>query len=163
LLWLNQHYLKTSDVTDVAKELAWHMQQLQVDISHGPALEDIIKAQCERSKTLREMAEKSLYFYNEVEYNSEAVEQHLTQEALPALSALQVILAKLPDWNKDTIHQALLTVVEKLGVKLGKVAQPVRVAVTGNTVSPSVDLTLFLLGRELTLQRLEAAKKYCIN
>ncbi len=161
LLWLNQHYLKTSDPEHVAKELAWHMQQLGINTTKGPALTEIIKAQAERAKTLREMAEKSRYFYAEVEYNTEAVKQHLTTEAIPILTAMREGLSQLNDWNKEAIHQVITSIAEKLAVKLGKIAQPARVAVTGNTISPPLDITLVLLGKELTIQRLNAALALC--
>jgi glutamyl-tRNA synthetase len=156
LLWLNQHYIKTSDPAHVAKELAWHMQQLGIDITNGPALTDIVTAQCERAKTLREMAEKSRFFYADVQYNEDAITKFLTPDIFPALKAIRDELAKLSDWNKEVLHQVIANVVEQLSLKLGKVAQPIRIAVTGDTVSPSIDVTLFLLGREKSLARLDA-------
>ncbi len=161
LLWLNQHYIKTSDPAHVAEELAWHMEKMGVDISQGPALTDLIKAQAERSKTLREMAEKSRYFYQHAEYDVDAVAQHLTIEAAPALTAIRDDLTTLADWSKEAIHQVITQVAEKLALKLGKIAQPVRVAVTGNTISPSIDLTLQLLGRARTVERLTTAIGLC--
>jgi len=157
LLWLNQHYLKTNDPEEVAQELAWHMSKLGIDTSHGPALAEIVKAQCERSKTLREMAEKSIYFYKDVEYNADAVAKNLTKDILPALTAVRDELTKLAQWDKEALHGVLTATSEQLGLKLGKIAQPVRVAVTGNTISPSLDVTLALLGRAKTLQRLDEA------
>jgi glutamyl-tRNA synthetase len=157
LLWLNQHYIKTGNPELIAKELAWHMQQLGIDITQGPPLVDLIAAQAERAKTLREMAEKSRFFYTDVQYDEDAVNQHLTAEATQALTAIRTALVNLPEWQKEAIHQVIVGVSETLGVKLGKIAQPVRVAVTGNTMSPPIDITLELLGRERTLARLEAA------
>ena len=161
LLWLNQHYIKTSNPEHVAKELAWHMNQLGLDISRGPALVDLIAAQAERAKTLREMAEKSRFFYMDAQYDEQAVNQHLTADAATALTAIRANLAGLGDWQKEAIHQVIISVSEALGVKMGKIAQPVRVAVTGNTMSPPIDITLVLLGRERTLARLDAAMALC--
>ena len=156
LLWLNQYCIKNSDPSHVAKELAWHMQQLNINTQNGPPLEEIIKAQAERAKTLREMAEKSRYFYSQnVIYNLDAVKQHLTQDIKPALAEIHTGLAALTDWNKEAIHQVILNTAEKLGIKLGKIAQPVRVAVTGDTASPPIDVTLSLLGRKRVLARLK--------
>ena len=157
LLWLNQHYIKNSDPLRVAEELAWHMQQLQIDITQGPPLTEIVIAQAERAKTLREMAEKSQYFYNEnIVYNPESVNKHITPEVKPALTEIRAGLAGLRDWNKEAIHHVIVSVAEKLGLKMGNVAQPVRVAVTGDTMSPSIDVTLLLLGRERVVDRLDA-------
>jgi glutamyl-tRNA synthetase len=161
LLWLNQHYMKTSDPKHVASELAWQMEQLGIDTTNGPALTDLIAAQAERSKTLREMAEKSAYFYQDVQYHEDAVRQHLTSEAVPVLIAMRDGLAALGDWQKEAIHQVIVSVSEALALKLGKIAQPMRVAVTGNTMSPPIDITLQLLGRERTVERLNAAIVLC--
>jgi glutamyl-tRNA synthetase len=154
LLWLNQHYIKTCDPSYVAKELSWHMEQLGIDVSSGPSLIEIVIAQAERAKTLREMAEKSRYFYCDVQYNEEAVTKHLTADVLPHLQVLCERLSVLGDWNKESIHQVINETAEKCGIKMGKLAQPLRVAVTGDTISPSIDVTLTLLGKEKTLTRL---------
>jgi glutamyl-tRNA synthetase len=160
LLWLNQHYIKNSDPEETAKELAWHMQQVGIDITQGPPLAEIVKVQAERAKTLREMAEKSRYFYSDtVKYNAEAVSKCLTPDIKPALEEMMAELTTLTVWDKEAIHQVIVGVTERLGLKLGKVAQPIRVAVTGDTVSPSIDLTLMLLGRERVLARLTAILK----
>ncbi len=157
LYWLNQHYMKTSPIDVVAKELAWHMDRLKIDTTCGPSLAEIISAQAERVKTLKEMAERSRYFYEDVSYNDESVKKNITPEALPALTMLQEALTNLPEWNKELLHKTLEDVAEKCAIKLGKIAQPLRVAVTGDTVSPPIDQTLVLLGRERTLERLKRA------
>lgn len=160
LLWLNQHYIKNSAPERVAKELAWHMQQLGIDTTNGPALTEIIRALCERAKTLREMAEKSRYFYTtEVVFNQEAVEKNLTPDVAPALKDIHQGLSHLTEWNKEAIHQVIVDTSEKMSLKLGKIAQPMRVAVTGDTISPPIDVTLFLLGQERVLSRLDTALK----
>lgn len=157
LLWLNQHYIKTSDPARVAEELAWHMEKLGVDLRKGPALTEIVKAQAERAKTLREMAEKSQIFYTDLQYNDEAVKKNLTTEIMPALADIREGLANLSEWNKEAIHLVINTTADKLELKLGKIAQPVRVAVTGDTISPPIDVTLYLLGRDRVVERLNAA------
>ncbi len=157
LLWLNQHYIKTSDPERVAKELAWHMQRLNIDVTDGPSLVEIVKAQAERAKTLAEMAEKSRYFYGEVHYNEEAFKKHIAADIIPALRAIEEGLEKLSDWSKEAVHQVIADTAEKLDLKMGKVAQPLRVAVTGDIVSPPIDITLVLLGKEKTLARLTTA------
>lgn len=156
LLWLNQHYIKTSPREHVAKELAWHMQQLNIPIENGPSLVDLITAQCDRAKTLREMAEKSRYFYMDVEYNEDAVKKVITPDIIPVLAQIRDELNKLSNWDKEAIHQLMVSIAEKNMLKIGKIMQPIRVAVTGDTVSPSIDITLSMLGREKTLSRLNA-------
>ena len=156
LLWLNQHYLKTSPPAKTAQQLAWHMPNM--DTNRGPELTEIIVAQAERCKTLVEMAQKSQYFYqDDIAYDEKAAEKNLTPDILPALQVLANRLEQLNQWSKEAIHQVIMQTAEQFELKLGKLAQPVRVAITGNTVSPSLDITLALLGKERSLQRLQKA------
>lgn len=154
LLWLNHHYIKTSDPHHIAKELAWHMEKIGVvDLSQGPALEEVVKAQAERAKTLREMAERSRYFYEEVTLTDEILAQ-IAKEVIPALTAMRARLEQLT-WSKEAIHQAVSEIAEAHGLKMGKLAQPLRIAMTGGTVSPPIDITILLIGRKRALARLD--------
>ncbi len=153
LLWLNQHYMKTGDPEHVAKELAWHMDKLGVDVSQGPSLEQVIKVQAERTKTLREMAERSRYFYEPVPLSDE-MKAHVTKEIMPALKMVTNRLSELPEWSKEVIHEVLTSTAEVHGLKLGKLAQPIRVAMTGGTISPPIDITMVLIGRDRVIERL---------
>jgi glutamyl-tRNA synthetase len=146
LLWLNQHYMKTSEREEVAQELAWHMNQLKIDTMNGPPLTEIIKIQAERSKTLKEMAEKSRYFYEEPVVSQE-MQNYFSDEIMPALKTVINNLQKITEWNKETIHEVLMNVASQYELKLGKLAQPIRVALTGGTVSPPIDMTLVLIER----------------
>ncbi len=156
LLWLNQHYLKTKDPEVVAQSLAWYLEQLGIDFQQGPPLAELVKAQCERVKTLKEMAERSQFFYGELVCTAE-MRAPLSPELRPSLAALRKELAGLSSWSKEAIHQAITEVADQNQLKLGKLAQPLRLIVTGGTVSPPIDLTLYLLGREKTLARLNQA------
>lgn len=153
LNWLNQHYMKTSDPEHVAQELLYHMQKLDINITNGPALSEIIKVQAERTKTLSEMAEKSRYFYEDVHIH-EDMKAHFTQDVMPALKVVHDRLQNLTEWNKEAIHQVLTKAAEEAGLKLGKLAQPIRIALTGGTVSPPLDVTILLLGRDKVNNRL---------
>jgi glutamyl-tRNA synthetase len=158
LLWLNQHYLKTLPADVVAERLQWHMTRLGIDTAQGPALTAVVEAFRERAKTLVEMAEGARIFYQaEVEHDPQAVTKHLTGEIKPALEMLAQRLAQLPQWQPAELHQAIVETAEHFGLKLGKLAQPLRVALTGSTVSPPIDVTLALLGRERSLARLQGA------
>jgi len=157
LLWLNQHYLKTDDAASVALALTPFMQALSLDITHGPDLRLVVGAMRDRAKTLVEMADKSRFFYAPITYNEKSVASHLSLESLPVLQQLALKLAELPTWDAEALHVAVSDVAQSLTLKLGKVAQPLRVAVTGDVISPSIDITLYLMGREKTLERLAAA------
>lgn len=158
LSWLNQHYIKTLDPARLTLELQKQFDHLAVSTSEGPNLQSVFMAQRERAKTLTEMAEKSLYFYQEFEgIDPEAKAKHLTTEIKAALNALKEAFSALPIWNAAAIHDALNAVADKAGLKLGKLAQPLRVAVTGNTMSPPIDMTCELIGQKRVLQRITRA------
>lgn len=161
LTWLNQHYIKASDPAHVARHLSLHMGRLGIDPTEGPELTQVVIALRERAKTLVEMAQSSLYFYRDfAAYDAVAAQKHLTPESVPLLAAVKAQLAGLAEWRALPIHQAIKTVAEAQSVKLGQLAQPLRVAVTGGTASPSIDITVELIGREKTLRRLANALNY---
>jgi glutamyl-tRNA synthetase len=158
LLWLNQHYLKTSDPKHVAHHLSWHLGRLGVDPSAGPALPDVVLAQRERARTLAEMAANSVSFYQEPQtYDEKDAAAHFKPEVVPALADLRARFEALPIWSAEALHEAVNATANARGLKLGKIAQPLRVALTGRAVSPPIDVTLALIGRERTLSRLERA------
>jgi glutamyl-tRNA synthetase len=161
LVWVNHQYLKVADPAIVAAELGWHLHRLGVDTTGGPALSEVVLAQRERCKTLVEMSEKSVFFYQDfASYDEKAAAKNLTAENLPGLRALQAALADLNTWDAVSIQTAVDGTAAALGAKLGVIAQPLRVAVAGNSISPPIDQTLALLGRELTLARVARALAY---
>jgi len=157
LLWLNQHYMKTADPAHVAQHLSWHMGQLGLDLTQGPALTAIVEALRERTKTLKEMAEQSRCFYSDFAAYDTAAAKHLDAALAEPLAALRQRFAALPEWTDAALHQAVADTAEAVSLKLGKLAQPLRVAVTGGSVSPPIDITLRLLGRERVLRRIDQA------
>ena len=161
LLWLNHHYLMHSEPVHVAHHLRWHLGQLGIDPTEGPDPVEVVKAQRERNKTLVEMARASEFLYREFEgYDEKAAARNLTAAAQPVLEALQSALAALEVWNKEALHRVVAATAENLGVKMGNVAQPLRVAMTGATVSPPIDVTLELLGKAKTQARIRRALEF---
>ncbi len=158
LQWLNQHYLKSSPHAHVARHLAWHLGQRGVDPTEGPALEAVVAVQAERNRTLAEMADNSLFFYREPQgYDEKAARRNLTAAALPVLERVMGELETVASWQAPAIHGVVTGTAEALDLGLGKVAQPIRVAVAGGPVSPPIDATLELLGRQASLARLARA------
>jgi glutamyl-tRNA synthetase len=161
LLWLNHQYIMNSDPEHVAKHLEWHMDNQGIDLANGPELVGVVKAQRERSKTLVEMASASRYFYQEFdEYDAKAAKKNFKQGADEVLQYLMNEFSALAVWDGEKLHQIVLDTAENMELKLGKVAQPLRVAVSGAGVSPAIDVTLSLLGREKTLARMARAIEY---
>ena len=158
LLWLNHHYIMNSDPTHVAHHLSWHIGQLGIDPTEGAPLVEIVKAQRERCKTLVEMAKASEYFYKDfTDYDEKAAKNNFKSGTDEVLQRLHNKLEKVAAWDGTQLHQIVLDVAEAMELKLGKVAQPLRVAVCGSGVSPAIDITLSLLGREKTLARIQRA------
>ncbi len=161
LLWLNHQYIMNGDPAHVARHLSWHMGQLGIDPSDGPYLIDVVKVQRERSKTLVEMAASSVYFYKEFDsYEEKAVKKNFTVGSDQVLARLRDELVVLTKWTAQEIHQVIVNLAEVLGLNMGKVAQPLRVAICGSGVSPAIDVTLALVGREKTFARIDRAINY---
>ncbi|MEW5790972.1 MAG: glutamate--tRNA ligase [Pseudomonadota bacterium] len=158
LLWLNAHHIKHSDPAQLAERLRPFLQQRGVDPDAGPALAEVVRTQQERARTLVEMADNSLFFYRApAAYEPKDAAKHLTADALPLLEAVRQAFEALEDWSAPAIHELVNRVAEAAGAKLGKLAQPLRVAIAGRAVSPPIDVTLALLGRAETLARLGRA------
>jgi glutamyl-tRNA synthetase len=156
--WLNQQYLKHDDPTDVAKHLAWHLHNDGYDLASGPAPADVVIALRDRVQTLKEMSERAAVWYRPLEqYDDAAVAKHLTAAAATPLAAARERLAKLPSWTAEAVGVALHEAAEALGVGMGKIAQPLRVAITGTQVSPDISQTVYLAGQDEALKRIDAA------
>ena len=158
LLWLNQQHMMRSEPAKLVPHLRAQLKRLGLESDDQKLLEGVIVAQRERAKTMKEMAANSRFFFVErVEIDPKAAAKHLTADAKPVLASVRARLGALVDWAAPAIHGAVEDLAKELQLGLGKVAQPIRVAVSGTPVSPPIDQTLALLGRERTLARLDAA------
>lgn len=161
LLWLNQQYIINSDPADLVPGFVQQLAALGIDAGGGPEPVDIISAQKERAKTLREMATNSRFFFEEISsYDEKAVRKNFKAETEETMRQVREGLAALKRWDAASVHSVIVRTGENLGLKMGKVAQPVRVAVSGGPVSPPIDVTLALLGQQTTLARLDKAMRY---
>ena len=157
LLWINQQYLKVAKPEELEKPFLEQLAARGLAAEPGPKLAGIIRSQQERVHTLGEMADLSPYFFREPTTDPKASEKFLTAATKPALQRVRDDLAKLPAFEPAAIEPVFRSAAEALGLAMGKVAQPVRVALTGNTVSPPIHELVALLGREATLARLDRA------
>ena len=154
LLWLNQQHMMRAPIAGLAAILREQLAALGIADADAALCEGVVNAQRERCKTLKEMAEKSRYFFADTGPIDPALAaKHLAGEARTLLAETIEGLATLEDWTAERVHGVIAQVAERHGLGLGKVAQPLRVALTGGTVSPPIDLTVALLGRERTLER----------
>lgn len=161
LLWLNQQHIMRSTPEHVAKYLKPQLAALGLDVTDDRKLAAVAKSQQERAKTLKEMAQNSRFFFEDVtSYDEKAAKKNLTAESVGPLTTVLQKLSVLAEWVAPALHDAVNQTATELSVGMGKVAQPIRVAVSGGTVSPPIDATLEVLGREVTLARLERALAY---
>ena len=156
--WLNQQYLKSDDPEAVAVHLGWHLNQCGYDLAKGPRPADLVLALRERAQTLKEMAEKSaVWFQPLAQYDDAAVAKHFKPEARGPLEAARARIAALVAWTPEAIGEAMKATAEAQGIGMGKIAQPMRVAITGTQVSPDIGWTVYLCGRDEALARIDAA------
>ena len=160
LLWLNQHYIKQADPDRLAKELAKRLNRRKIGLCGGPDIHEVVAMMVDRVQTLEEMVDDVLYLYQDVDrYDDNAVKKHLRPVAADLLKSLHDKLANITQWNVSEINQAIESVMSEKQVKLGKIAQPLRVAISGSSATPSIDITVKLVGRERTLTRITNALK----
>jgi len=159
LSWVNEQYIQSTPPELLAQRLESHLVTAGVLAKdHGLNMQEIAKViPClkGRAKTLKEMAEKSAFFFKEqVEFDEKAQSKFLTDEVKPLLEKVITGFSALDDFSSDKIESVFKKIVEEENLKLGKLAQPVRVALTGTTVSPGIYDVILLLGKEKTIKRL---------
>ncbi|NAX46869.1 glutamate--tRNA ligase [Photobacterium halotolerans] len=158
LRWLNNHYIKTCEPEYVAKHLQWHLDNQGIATSNGPAVTDVIQLLAERCDTLVELAAQSRYFYQDFSaFDEAAAKKHLRPVAKEALELAKAKVEALDSWNTDALHQMIQQTCEELDLGMGKVGMPLRVAVTGQGQSPSVDAVMHLIGKERVVARIQMA------
>lgn len=158
LLWLNHQYIMSADPEMITPHLQWHLDNQGIHTEGGPTVEMVVVALRERSKTLKEMAAASRYFYQDFEsYDEKAAKKNFKGEAARVLQQLLVQFTAMEEWDGEALHKIVLETAQAMDLKLGKVAQPLRVAISGQAATPAIDVTLSLLGRSKTLARIQRA------
>jgi glutamyl-tRNA synthetase len=160
LAHLNQHYIKTLPTDVLVERLQPFLEAASGHaVPRSPQLERLADLHRERAKTLADMARLSLFLVIEnVPYDEKAAKKHLKKEIVPALSDLHDRLTALEQWSEETLERAFEATREAQGgIAMGKLAQPVRVAVTGGAVSPGIFETLTVLGKERSVGRIAEA------
>jgi len=158
LSWLNQQHMMRAPAARIVPVLRWHLDLEGIRTADEAQLEQIVVCQRERSKTVKEMALNSLFFFRApAGYDDKAVRKHVTADMLPVLIEALAELGRLDAWSAPSIHEVISALSAAKGLSLGKLAQPLRIAVCGGTVSPPIDATLAILGKAESLSRLSAA------
>ncbi len=158
LLWLNSHYIKTGDPLRLAELLKPFLTQNGISYETGPALIDVVKGLQERSATMVEMANGAEFYYaDQVSYDEKAKKKFLKLENKDLFVILQDKLSHCDDFTLEQLEAIFAEVIEKTELKFGKVAQPLRVALTGGAPSPGIYDVLQVLGKDISLQRIAQA------
>ena len=163
LNWLNAHYIKTMDLSDLAKDITVRLNTLDVNIQRAnihaaPSLVDILALYRERANNLNTLAADIAYFYRAPQINAADAEKHIAPEIMPAMKTLSEKISQIA-WNAEAIHEAINAVVTQYALKFPKIAMPLRVMLTGVAQSPSIDQVMALLGKQETLKRIQAYLK----
>jgi glutamyl-tRNA synthetase len=160
LLWVNQEKIKALTPLELLAKSAWHFEQAGVVVPSDERSEAAVALIQERCKTLKDVVEQTKFFFSDVEiYQAAALKKWIKPGSVELLTALCSKLDSLNEWSAEHIQACVQAVVDENEVGFAKVAQPIRIAVTGATMSPSIDQTLQLLGRDVTLERLSRAKE----
>lgn len=155
LHWLNQQYLKKTDNQHLAELVKPFLHKNNCPISDGPDLMRIVDLLKERVNTIDELADAAVYFYRPLEPTEELKTQFFNAETKTLLAGLIEKFHHI-EWTRESIHHEIKTAAKDQDVKLPKIAMPLRVMVTGEVHTPSIDAVLELLGREETLNRVKA-------
>ncbi len=161
-LWVNSWYIKNRPTEEIAEKIMPLLKERGYKTEPDITLLKVIKELRERSETLNEMVEKSSYFFtNDFEYDENAKNKFLTEDMIPIFQKVIEKLTNLENFTHDPIHNAFGKVMDETELKLGKIAQPVRVALTGGTKSPGIFEVIEILGKEKTIERLNKATRLC--
>ncbi|WP_462324086.1 glutamate--tRNA ligase [Desulfoplanes sp.] len=160
LNWLNSHYIKEADTDRLAGILAWHFDKMGHTDLDKASLKAIIPLYQPRAKTMQEMADQALFFILDagaIGYDPKAVKKFLKPEHREHLANLKARFAALPTFDQKSLEGVAAAYLEEKAIKFKAIAQPIRVALTGKTVSPGLFETMEALGRDQTLARMERA------
>ena len=160
LNWLNSHYIKEADIDRLAEILTWHFERMGHTGLDADYLKSFIPLYQPRAKTMQEMADQALFFIlppEAIEYDPKAVRKFLKPEHREHLSNLKTLLAELPVFDQQSMEDVAAAYIEAKDIKFKAIAQPIRVSLTGKTVSPGLFETMEALGKEQTLTRMDRA------
>jgi glutamyl-tRNA synthetase len=161
LLWINQQHIIAADAERLGGALDFYLEAAGLDPKNGPSPTCVADVFRERAQTLVEMAEGARYCYeNFDEFDANAAKKNLKPNILEPLLAVRDAFAALDSWNVGSISGAIHKVAESFGINLGKLGQPIRVAVTGGPVSPPIDATVWLVGKDRAISRLDRALEF---
>ena len=158
LEWLNQSYIKSLPSNHLIEHLGWHLEKLNINLDDGPEIHVVVDFLKERSKSLVDMAQNCVMFYQDFEDFDEAQAHKIFKSnTKEVLQDLESRLTKINDWNANNIHSVIESICESRSIGFGKVGQPLRLALSGDGKSGSIDKSAQFVGKKRTLSRLNKA------
>ena len=158
LLWVNQQFLTGMSGNDLLQASRSFFQAAEIHIDDADYAESVMTAIQSRCKTLLDVVHESrAFFVDEITYSEQAVAKHISPDALAWLHECKQRFNALANWHAPELANEIKVMVKDWGIKFPQLAQPLRIALTGNTASPSIDITLTLIGRQKTVERIERA------
>ncbi len=159
---LNAKHIQAKRPEELVSQLVPHLNELGIDAGEDAFTRGVIETLQPRAKTLKEMAEGARFYYlDHVAFDEKAAQKFLTPDIRPMLEQAGNAIEALETYNQETLENVFKAIMEKTGLKFGKIAQPLRVAVTGTTVSPGIFEMLLALGKEKTVARIKQAADKC--
>jgi glutamyl-tRNA synthetase len=158
LLWLNQQHIMANSPEALGVALEPFLVRLGLNLDEGPDPVNVAEGFHERAETLAQMADSARYCYEDFDdIDEKSAKKHLRPVILAPLKIAKERLAALSEWEPSNIDHVIRSIASEFDINLGKLGQPLRVAVTGGSVSPPIDTTLWLIGRARTTRRLDHA------
>jgi glutamyl-tRNA synthetase len=158
LMALNADHIQATPAETLANRLVPFLKKIGIHAEPGEFLVNVVKTLAQRSKTMEEMATAAVFYFAEtIEYEQKAAHKFLNPDTRQALRLLMEALSRLDAFSEENLENAFKSVMDRTGLKLGKIAQPVRVALTGKTASPGIFEITEIIGKEKVIQRLKQA------
>jgi len=164
LEWINQSYIKSTDINNLVKNLKWHLNNLNINLDNGPNINDLADSLRERSGSLVDMANSCAMFYCDFDtFDSVQANKAFNTKSKSILEDLVYNLNSVDSWTADNIHSVIKSICDEREVGFGKVGQPFRLALSGDGRSGSIDISAQFVGKKRTLARLKKAIDWIEN
>ncbi len=159
--WINQQYLMQKPLDEVVALVWQRLERLEIDFDRDLDFTTVVDLYRQRASTINELVDSIDYCFRDFDgYDEKAAKKALGETALEPLRRSLELLTELDCWDAVSIHSVIESVTEELAVGMGKVGQPLRVAVTGGSFSPPIDQTIEMLGRQRSLARVRRAIEF---
>ena len=164
LLALNSKHIQSKTAKEIGNHLLFHLQELGIDAENDKFTQGVIETLQARSKTLVDMAQAAVFYYqNEVLFDEKAAKKFLTFDTLETLEKTAIYIENIEEYTQKALENIFQQIMDETALKFGKIAQPLRVAITGTTTSPGIFEMILALGKEKTVQRIKKAVEFILS